>query len=79
MKLIVDIIDLWPELFKVALPKFISSFDRQIFSFLYKRRDKLLSVCDGVVGCTSDYVERVNPPKSNPTEDAYFGIPIPMI
>ncbi len=74
VKLIVDIIDLWPELFKVVLPKFISSFDRLIFNFLYKRRDKLLSVCDGVVGCTSDYVERVNPPSNKPTEVAYFGI-----
>ncbi len=74
LKLIVDIIDLWPELFKVALPRFISKFHKLIFRSLYKRRDRLLLASDGVVGCTSDYVKRVKPPYGIPTEVAYFGI-----
>ena len=41
-KLIVDIIDLWPELFKVTLPKYISKYHNYIFYLLYQRRKKLI-------------------------------------
>ncbi|MDA9757473.1 glycosyltransferase family 4 protein [Pseudomonadota bacterium] len=74
VKIIVDVIDLWPELFKVALPKFLRDFHRVIFYFLYRRRDYLLAKSSGLVGCTNDYVERINPPKGLPTSVSYFGI-----
>lgn len=73
-KLIVDIIDLWPELFKVALPKLISKYHKYIFYFLYQRRKKLIGLSDGVVGCTNDYLQRANVPKDKPQAVSYFGI-----
>ena len=73
-KLIVDIIDLWPELFKVALPKLISKYHKYIFYVLYQRRKKLIEHSDGVVGCTIDYLRRANVPKDKPQAVSYFGI-----
>ena len=73
-KLIVDIIDLWPELFKVALPKFISKYHYFIFYFLYQRRKKLIELSNGVVGCTNDYLHRASVPKDKPQTVSYFGI-----
>lgn len=72
--MIVDIIDLWPELFKVALPKCISKYHNYIFYFLYQRRKKLIELSDGVVGCTNDYLQRANVPKDKPQTVSYFGI-----
>lgn len=73
-KLIVDIIDLWPELFKAVLPEFISKFHSFLFYFLYQRRKKLIDLSDGVVGCTNDYLQRANVPKTKPQTVSYFGI-----
>lgn len=73
-KLIVDILDLWPELFKVALPKLISKYHKYIFYVLYQRRKKLIELSDGVVGCTIDYLRRANVPKDKPQAVSYLGI-----
>jgi hypothetical protein len=35
VKYIVDIIDLWPELFELALPKILSKYSNFIFSYFY--------------------------------------------
>lgn len=55
-KLILDVIDLWPELFSVALPKIFQPFGRIIFSPLYRRRRNLVARCDGVVSVSQDYL-----------------------
>lgn len=55
-RLVLDVIDLWPELFSVALPRFLQPFGHLIFSPLYRRRARLISQCDGVVAVSKDYL-----------------------
>jgi len=55
-KLILDVIDLWPELFIVALPNILKPIHRLIFYWLYKRRRNLVRLCDGLVAVSRDYL-----------------------
>lgn len=76
-KLILDVIDLWPELFGVVLPGALKPFQRQIFSLLYRRRDRLAAACDGVAAVTGDYLEAVCPAgrfPGKPRQVAYWGV-----
>lgn len=75
-KLIIDVIDLWPELFSVTLPKSLQSFSWFIFSPLYKRREKLIETCDAVVAVSYDYLDTVlrTQTKNIPRQVAYLGI-----
>ncbi len=56
-KLIVDILDLWPELFHIALPGWFSKMGRLIFLPLYMRRAALFRRADGIVAATKDYLD----------------------
>jgi glycosyltransferase involved in cell wall biosynthesis len=56
-KLIVDIIDLWPELFRILLPKFIRKFDRYIFFPFYYRRKRFLESADAIIAVSKDYLK----------------------
>lgn len=56
-KLILDVIDLWPELFTVALPKVLQPLGHLIFSPLYTRRRNLVRHCDGVAAVSQDYLK----------------------
>lgn len=58
-KLVLDVIDLWPELFTVALPKWLQPMSRLIFYPLYQKRRHLVSLCDGVVAVSRDYLNTV--------------------
>lgn len=58
-RLILDVIDLWPELFTFALPKWVQPISRLIFYPLYQRRRNLVSLCDGVVAVSRDYLNTV--------------------
>lgn len=76
-KLILDVLDLWPELFAVVLPGALGALQRQIFSSLYRRRDCLAAACDGVVAVTQDYLEAVCPATRyplKPRQVAYLGV-----
>lgn len=55
-KLVVDILDLWPELFHIALPVWISRMGRLIFFPLYMRRAALFRKADAIVAVTKDYL-----------------------
>lgn len=55
-KLVLDVIDLWPELFTVALPKLLQPLARLIFFPLYRRRMNLINQCDAVVAVSQDYL-----------------------
>ncbi len=59
IKLVVDVFDLWPELFSVVIPKPIRKLGVFLFSPLRSRRDKLISNADGVVALTADYFDVV--------------------
>lgn len=77
-KLVLDVIDLWPELFAVALPKGIRAFHRILFHRLYKRRSDLVMACDGVVAVSRDYlgVALKGQPRLIPNLVVYVGIDI---
>jgi glycosyltransferase involved in cell wall biosynthesis len=75
-KLILDVIDLWPELFSVTLPKPLQSFSRLIFLPLYKRREKLIETCDAVAAVSNDYLDTVlrTQTTNKLSQVAYLGI-----
>jgi glycosyltransferase involved in cell wall biosynthesis len=73
-KVILDVLDLWPEQFQVALPKVLRPLGGIIFSPLYNRRQRLVDSVDAVVGVTKDHLRAVNPPQSTPSTVAYLGL-----
>lgn len=77
-KLVVDVIDLWPELFSVTLPKSLQPLARLIFAPLYRRREKLIEICDAVAAVSHDYLNTVlrTQKRNLPSQVAYVGIDI---
>jgi glycosyltransferase involved in cell wall biosynthesis len=71
---ILDVLDLWPEQFHVALPKMLRPLGRLLFSPLYFRRQHLVNDVDAVVAVTKDHLLAVNPPKGKPRLVAYLGL-----
>ena len=57
IKYIVDIIDLWPELFEMVLPKYLQKYSKLIFSSFYKRRTKLLAGASAYTAVAPDYLK----------------------
>lgn len=57
IKLVVDILDLWPELFHIALPMWLAKMGRLIFFPLYMRRAALFKRADAIVSATKDYLD----------------------
>ena len=55
-KLVVDIIDLWPELFALALPRWLRASSRLIFSPLAWRRAWLFRQADAFLAVSRDYL-----------------------
>lgn len=73
-KLVVDILDLWPELFKVALPSQLRSLDKLLFSLLYSRRRRLLERADGVVAVSKDFLTITNVAPEKKSCISYLGV-----
>lgn len=73
-KLVLDVLDLWPEQFQVALPKILKPFGKLIFAPLYYRRNRLVKKADAVVAVTKDHLSAVNPDESKPSLVAYLGL-----
>jgi glycosyltransferase involved in cell wall biosynthesis len=73
-KVVLDVLDLWPEQFQVTLPKLLRPLGRLIFLPLYRRRQRLVGAVDAVVGVTKDHLRAVNPPKGKPSLVAYLGL-----
>jgi len=75
-KLILDVIDLWPELFAVALPKGMKILHKFLFHKYYKRRRDLVRACDGVIAVSRDYLKIVLQGQSNlmPNLVVYWGV-----
>ena len=76
IRLVVDILDLWPELFRVVLPAPLRGLDRAVFSPLYARRRRLLRSAQGVVAVCRDYLGPAREAGVTcPTDVCYLGIP----
>lgn len=74
--LIVDILDLWPEMFGVAVPKPIRPFTAPLLGPLYARRSKLLREAIGVVGCTVGYADIARAVTDRPVDTFYLGVDV---
>jgi glycosyltransferase involved in cell wall biosynthesis len=55
--LVLDVEDLWPELFNIALPKGLRWTGRFFFAPFYRRRARLLRRADGYIAVTKDYLD----------------------
>lgn len=56
---VLDVLDLWPELFAITLPAPLRRYDTRIFGPLYRRRDRLIQQAAAVVAVTADYMAEV--------------------
>ena len=76
-KLVLDVIDLWPELFAVVLPKPLRWLENLAFAPLYLRRRRLAAAADAVVAVTGDYLDVVCPQSRFPRKPrhvSYWGV-----
>ncbi len=76
-KLMVDVIDLWPELFAILLPKRLAFLDKLVFAPLYYRRNQLLKKADGIIAVAKDYLKlalKANP--NVPHDVVYWGLEV---
>lgn len=55
-KLIVDIMDLWPELFEIKLPKNLRWLGKLIFYPFYLQREKIFKSASAITAVTADYL-----------------------
>jgi glycosyltransferase involved in cell wall biosynthesis len=75
--IILDVADLWPELFDIVLPKPLRWAGRFVFAPLYWRRAALVRRSAAVIAVTNDYREhfsRIAP--SLPTTTIYWGVDV---
>lgn len=56
---IVDVLDLWPELFEMLLPRRVRAIAGLLLAPLYARRDRLVEHAAAVVAVTGDYLAQV--------------------
>lgn len=72
---IVDICDLWPELFSILLPVKLSFLSKIFFFPLYLKRKLFLRKADGIIGATTDYLGMGTSYNSTSFKDTvYLGI-----
>jgi len=55
--LIVDVLDLWPELFKAFLPRILKKYANILFSYFYFKRAKTLRCACGFLVVSKDYLK----------------------
>lgn len=73
--LVIDVIDLWPELFHILLPGPLKPLGRLVFAPLYSRRRKLARQAAGIAAVTGDYRDAVAVGLSDkPTGVFYWGV-----
>jgi len=77
-KLLLDRLDLWPELFHMILPKPVNRLGSLIFSPLYLNRRSLFKQAHAIIACSEEYLRMAlainsNVPKEL-TDTVYFGI-----
>jgi glycosyltransferase involved in cell wall biosynthesis len=77
--LIVDVLDLWPEMFRTALPRALRPLGRLLFAPLHARRRKLLHEAAGVATCTAEYSRIMRGLTSAPVETFYLGVDIAAV
>lgn len=72
--LIIDIIDLWPELFEMAIPRWMRLVIRPLMLPLYARRARFLRKANGFLAVSNDYLRIAQSlAPSTPGQVAYLG------
>jgi glycosyltransferase involved in cell wall biosynthesis len=72
---VLDVLDLWPELFHILLPEKVRGLGRTIFAPLYRRRDCLVAQAAAVVAVTGDYLaETTRRTMPQVAEVVYLGV-----
>jgi glycosyltransferase involved in cell wall biosynthesis len=75
--LVLDVLDTWPELFNIILPKKLQFLGDFIFKPWYKSREKLFQRADSIVAVSNSYMELAKKIKpdipTELTEIIYFG------
>ncbi len=73
--LIIDVIDLWPELFNILLPNRLDFLGKFIFAPLYYRRNLLFKKADGIMAVARDYLQiGLNAKPTVPGAVVYWGL-----
>jgi glycosyltransferase involved in cell wall biosynthesis len=79
-RLILDRLDLWPEMFHMVLPRPLEKLGRALFAPLYSRRRDLFQKAHAIVAASDFYLElaRKLAPKLPPenTATVYFGVDV---
>jgi len=57
VKLVIDVLDLWPELFAIKLPYALRSAERLLFAPLYARRARFFQTANGFIAASRDYLQ----------------------
>jgi glycosyltransferase involved in cell wall biosynthesis len=75
--LVIDVIDLWPELFRMLLPQSAKGLEKFVLGPLYGRRRRLLECADGFMAVSKDYLRVANvEAPGRPGIVAYLGIDV---
>lgn len=75
--IIVDVIDLWPELFHILLPRPLKSFGKLVFGPLYRRRKALVTQSKAVAAVAGNYRDAAMAGQRNkPTGVFYWGVDV---
>ncbi|KHK56396.1 group1 glycosyl transferase [Ralstonia sp. A12] len=79
-KLVVDILDLWPEVFALALPKPLRPLHRLLFLPLYWRRQRTLRAAQAIVAVSRDYLDvGTTAAPGKPSLVSYLGVDVAAV
>jgi glycosyltransferase involved in cell wall biosynthesis len=73
-RLVLDVIDLWPEMFHLVLPVRLSFLGYLFFYPLYRRREKLVQSASAVVAVAPSFLKKVKVESEKPQLVAYLGV-----
>lgn len=77
-KVVIDLIDIWPELFHLLVPKRVDFLARLALSPLYYWRKRLYRNADGIVAVSKNYLDiakNITPFKEGMSDVVYWSIP----
>ncbi|WP_420993395.1 glycosyltransferase family 4 protein [Cupriavidus sp. 30B13] len=79
-ELVADVIDIWPEVFAMILPRPLQGLERVLLAPLYMRRAAILRSCTGIVGVSEDYREiGVRAAPGVPSAVSYWGVDVARV
>lgn len=70
--LVIDVLDLWPELFDVVLPHLLRPFGKLVFAPLYWRRRKLARQAQGIAAVAGNYRDIVLAQAGNKPSGVFY-------